>query len=103
MRTLRVLVPVILLSLVLSACGGGSAPAAWAASVCAALTPWRAEIGSLTERTQQQMDVATTPAQAKENLVQMLGGAEQASERARAQIAAAGVPDVDDGERIATS
>lgn len=103
MRTPRALVPLLLLGLVLAACGNRPAPAAWAASVCAALTPWRAEISSLTERTQRQMEAATTPAQAKENLVRLLEGAEAASEAARARVAAAGVPDVDNGEEISRS
>lgn len=103
MRTPRVLVAVLLLGLVLAACGNRPAPAAWAASVCAALTPWRAEISALTERTQRQMAAATTPAQAKENLVRLLSGAEEASEAARARVAAAGVPDVDNGEEVSRS
>lgn len=103
MRTLRALVSVVVLSFLLGACGGGPAPAAWAASVCAALSPWRAEIGSLTERAQRQMDAATTPAQAKENLVRMFAGAESASENARAHVAEAGIPDVEGGETIAKS
>lgn len=105
MRTPRALVPLLLLGplLLLAACGGGPSPAAWATSVCAALTPWRSEIGSLTQRAQAQMDAATTPAQAKENLVRLLAGAEQASETARSLVAEAGVPDVDGGEAVAHS
>jgi hypothetical protein len=103
MRTPRALVSLLLLGLLLGACGGGPSPAAWATSVCAALTPWRNEIGSLTQRAQAQMDAATTPAQAKENLVRLLGGAEQASETARTKVSAAGAPDVDDGETVANS
>lgn len=91
----------LLLSLVLGACGGGMAPGAWAASVCQALGPWRTDISSLTERASQQMAAATTPAQAKENLVRLLTGAEQATETARAKVEAAGVPDVDGGQAIA--
>jgi hypothetical protein len=83
-------------------CGGGRpAPRVWAAAVCKALSPWRAQIGDLTSSTQQQMTARTTPAQAKENLVRLLGGAEAASETARASVAGAGVPDVDGGDRVA--
>jgi hypothetical protein len=103
MRTPRALLPLLLLGLLLGACAGGPSPHAWATSVCAALTPWRSEIGSLTQRAQAQMDAATTPRQAKENLVRLLGGAERASEAARAQVSAAGVPDVDGGEAVANS
>jgi len=84
-----------------SACSSAPGPRAWAASVCTALSPWRSEIGTLTARTQQQMAAATTPAQAKENLVRLFGGAESASEKARASVARAGVPDVDHGKQVA--
>ncbi|RGC68309.1 hypothetical protein C5N14_13845 [Micromonospora sp. MW-13] len=88
------------LVLTLTACGGGPSPRAWAASVCEALTPWRAEINKLTSSTQQQMTAKTTPAQAKENLVRLFGGAEQASETARRKVDEAGVPETDHGEEI---
>jgi hypothetical protein len=89
------------LVLVLGACGGGPTPQAWAAAVCDALAPWRAEISNLTSSTQQQMTAQTTPAQAQENLVRLLGGAEQASETARKKVADAGVPDAKQGEAVA--
>ena len=94
--------PVILFALLLTvaACGSGPSAPIWAASVCEALTPWRTEISSLTRSTQQQMTAQTTPAQAKENLVRLMGGAEQASETARRAVQQAGVPDVDGGERV---
>ncbi|HET6214520.1 MAG TPA: hypothetical protein VFE14_16760 [Micromonosporaceae bacterium] len=101
MRTPRALVPVVLLGLLLGGCGGGPDANAWAATVCTALAPWRTEIGSLTERARKQLAAATTPAQAKENLVRLLGGAQEASETARAKVAAAGVPDVDGGDAVA--
>jgi hypothetical protein len=47
------------------------------------------------------MTAETTPAQAKENLVRLVSGAESASETARAKVAKAGVPDVHDGEQVA--
>ena len=100
--------PTLLLSLLvlcasLVACSSASGPRVWAASVCTALAPWRTEIGTLTTRTQQQMTAATTPAQAKENLMRLFGGAESASEKARAGVQQAGVPDVDRGEQVAES
>ncbi|MER7455665.1 hypothetical protein [Micromonospora sp. NPDC126480] len=81
-------------------CGGGPSAQAWAASVCSALTPWRAEISKLTSSTDQQMTAQTTPAQAKENLVRLFGGAEQASETARRKVEEAGVPDAEQGEEV---
>ncbi|HEU4425324.1 MAG TPA: hypothetical protein VFR67_22560 [Pilimelia sp.] len=82
-------------------CASGPTPRAWAASVCEALGPWRAEIGSLTARTREQMTAATTPAQAKENLVRLFGGAQAASETARSRVEQAGVPDTDGGDAVA--
>ncbi|SCL24646.1 hypothetical protein GA0070616_2955 [Micromonospora nigra] len=91
----------VLATLVLLAgCGDGPSPRAWAASVCSALTPWRAEISKLTRSTDEQMTAQTTPAQAKENLVRMFAGAEQASETARRSIEQAGVPETEHGEEI---
>ncbi|PZV96338.1 hypothetical protein SAMN05443287_106172 [Micromonospora phaseoli] len=89
------------LVLLVAACGSsGPSPRAWAASVCSALTPWRAEISKLTSSTNQQMTAQTTPAQAKENLVRLFGGAEQASETAREKVEQAGVPEVEHGEEV---
>ncbi|MEO3923909.1 hypothetical protein ACQEVC_11780 [Plantactinospora sp. CA-294935] len=88
------------IALLLGGCAGGPTPQAWAAAVCAALAPWRAEIGTLTRSTQQQMTAQTSPAQAKENLVRLLRGAEQASETARQKVEAAGVPDTEKGEAV---
>jgi hypothetical protein len=93
----------LLLGLALAGCSGGPAPRAWAAAVCTALSPWRAEIGTLTSRTQLQMKAATSPGQAKENLVRLFGGAEAASEKARAGVEDAGVPEVEHGDEVASS
>jgi hypothetical protein len=92
----------VVLGFVLTGCsGGGPAPRAWAASVCRVLSPWRTEIATLATRVQQQMTAKTTAVQAKENLVRLFGGAEKASESARAGVQRAGVPDVDHGDRVA--
>ena len=103
MRPARPLSVMLLFALVLSlaACSGAPGPRAWAASVCTALTPWRTEIGSLTSRAQQQITVNTTPGQAKENLTRLFAGAQDASEKARAGVVKAGVPDVHNGKQIA--
>jgi hypothetical protein len=90
------------LLLLLGACASGPTPQVWAASVCAALGPWRTEISRLTSSTQQQMTAKTTPSQAKENLVRLLGGAEQATETARNKVEQAGVPDVQKGDAVAS-
>ena len=103
MRPARPLIVVSLLVLcaTLLGCTSAAGPRVWAAAVCAALDPWRAEISTLTTRTQQQMTAATTPAQAKENLVRLFAGAESASELAREGVERAGVPDVEQGEQVA--
>jgi hypothetical protein len=85
----------------LAGCADGPSARAWAASVCAALTPWQAEISNLSHSTRQQMTAQTTPAQAKENLVRLLSGAETATETARRKVLEAGVPDVERGEAVA--
>ncbi len=84
----------------ITGCGGGPSPGAWAASVCSALTPWRAEIRKLTSSTDQQMTAQTSPAQAKENLVRLFDGAARASEMARRRVEQAGVPDVEQGAEV---
>lgn len=82
-------------------CGGGTEAKTWAKSVCTALTPWRAEIADLTAKAQQQLSVAKTAAQTKTNVVALLSGAEESSEKARKGVVDAGVPDVDGGAEIA--
>jgi predicted lipid-binding transport protein (Tim44 family) len=79
----------------------GVKPATWAKAVCSALSPWRAQLAALTEQTQGQLTSTTTPVQAKQNLVGLLGGAEAASEAARRRVVEAGTPQVDGGEDIA--
>lgn len=96
----KLTVVVATLVLVVAGCGGGPSPRAWAASVCSALTPWRAEISKLTSSTNQQMTAQTTPAQAKETLVRLFGGAEQASETARRKVEQAGVPEAEHGAEV---
>lgn len=98
--TVRFTALIGMLVLLAGACGGGPGPRVWTASVCEALTPWRAEISNLARSTQQQMTAKTTPAQAKENLVRLMGGAERASETARQAVQQAGVPDVEHGETV---
>jgi hypothetical protein len=111
MPRVRVLL-LALLALLAAACGhdgdntsddrGDVAAATWAERVCGALGPWRGEIDALMTRAQQRMDGATNADQAKSGLLELLGGAEQASEQARAKVAAAGVPDAANGKLAAT-
>ena len=87
----RALAPVLLAALVLTGCGGGGVPhRAWTTSVCQTLAPWRDRITALNGQ-----------AQTRASLMSLLDGARQATEDARAKVAAAGVPDVADGPTIA--
>ena len=64
----------------------------WAASVCTALDPWRAEIDALTTQAQTAIGPDTTPVQTREELVKLLDGAAAASETARAAVESAPEP-----------
>ena len=98
----RALAPVLLAALVLTGCGGGGVPhRAWTTSVCQTLAPWRDRITALNGQAAAQMKAAKTPAQTRASLMSLLDGARQATEDARAKVAAAGVPDVADGPTIA--
>lgn len=65
---------------------------AWAASVCTALDPWRAEIDALTTQAQSAIGPDTTPEETKTELVKLLDGAAAASEKARTAVESAPVP-----------
>lgn len=104
----RVRVLVVVAVLALAGCGGdgagdrGSVAAAtWAGAVCSALGPWRTEIETLLTRAQQRMDSAGNAEQAKTGLLELLGGAESASEQARSKVVAAGEPDAENGKGAA--
>jgi hypothetical protein len=102
MRAVRLLAAALLLCPLAAGCGDdGVEPKTWVKSVCTTLAPWRAAIDDLTSKTNQQLQAATTPAQAKTNIVELLTGAEAASERARAGVQGAGVPAVDGGKGVA--
>jgi hypothetical protein len=84
-----------------AACTGGVAPSRWADQVCGALIPWRTTVAQLNGEAQQKVAAATTPAQTRDGLVELLSGAQTASETARAAVVAAGTPDVDGGADVA--
>ncbi len=81
-------------------CGGSVAPRTWVTTVCQALAPWRATIAQLNGAAQTAMATARTPGDTRDHLLALLAGAQRASERARATVDAAGVPDVDGGAEI---
>lgn len=108
MRAVRIFLTITVIMVATAACGddksagrGSVAAATWAGAVCSALGPWRTEIDSLMTKAQQRMDSASNAAQAKTGLLELLGGAENASEQARAKVAAAGEPDAENGKKAA--
>lgn len=74
----------------------------WANSVCEALLPWMDEIDTLTGAASVAMTPDSSPGEAKNELLELLSGAADASREARDAVIAAGVPDVDNGQAIAT-
>lgn len=98
----RALVAVLVVACLSSAAGCGSAvaPRTWVTSVCQSLQPWRAAISNLNTTAQTQMASAKTPADTRTHVLALLNGARAASEKARADVAAAGAPDVDGGADI---
>jgi hypothetical protein len=98
----RALAALLLLGFAVTGCGTSAVPhRTWVTTVCQALGPWRDQLTALNGQAAEQMKSATTPAQTRENLLRLLDGARQASEDARAKVAAAGMPDVPDGAAIA--
>ena len=93
---------VALVVALVAGCSSGVEPRRWSRSVCAALTPWRTQISSLTSQAKEQITGGSTPRQAKESLVVLLGGVEAASEDARRAVAEAGTPDVPNGDQVAS-
>jgi hypothetical protein len=85
----------------LAACSGGTPPDEWAGRVCAAMTPWRGQIDDLNASAQRQVSAAASPAATRAGLLELLAGAERATESARVAVAAAGTPDVEGGEEVA--
>jgi hypothetical protein len=98
----RTAVCAVALAVLVAGCGAdGVEPDRWAAEVCRVLKPWSETIASLTRDTQAEMSRAVSAERAKSSIVELLRGAEKASEQARQGVADANVPAVDDGERIA--
>lgn len=89
------------LALVVAGCGRSVPAPQWAAKACSTLIPWRGQITDLNHQAQQRLATATTPDQTRDQLVALLDGAEQATEAARASLAAAGAPDIDGGADLA--
>lgn len=106
MRSDRFLVPMAIVVAAatvttVSGCGPATvAPGKWSAEVCQSLAPWRAQITSLNATAQAEMATATTPQETRTHLLALLDGARKATGKARADVQAAGVPDVEGGAVI---
>jgi hypothetical protein len=100
MRRGLLAVPVVACVTLAAGCGGPVAPRTWVTTVCQSLTPWRATITQLNSTAQVEMATARTAQDTRAHVLSLLDGARQASERARAAVDAAGVPDVDGGAEI---
>jgi hypothetical protein len=100
MRRGLLAVPVVACVTLAAGCGGPVAPRTWVTSVCQSLAPWRTSISRLNSTAQVEMASARTPQDTRSRVLSLLDGAQQASERARAAVDAAGVPDVDGGAEI---
>ena len=85
----------------LGGCASGPDAQEWAGQVCRALEPWRSDIDDLTTEANAAMSPKSSPAQAKQDLEDLLSGAAEATDEARVDIVDAGVPDVESGESIA--
>ncbi len=79
----------------------GVPPREWAVAVCAALRPWTDQIATLTRQAQERLAAAAGPDEARASVLELLDGARQASATARDRVAAAGIPDIEQGERVA--
>jgi len=98
----RTAAPVLAVLVLLAGCGSDGVPAkTWATHVCQALKPWSGTITKLTRQTQTQMQKVSTPDAAKVTLIDLLDSETKATDKARDRLLAAGVPDVDDGKKIA--
>lgn len=88
---------------VTAACGspGTVPPDEWAGSVCRAVRPWSAEIQRLQGAARRQIDGRSDARGTKTELITLFSGMAEATDVALGRIRGAGVPDVDDGDRIA--
>ncbi len=92
----------LLVTMLLGGCGSAPTAREWAGHVCAALTPFRQRIADLNVQAQQRISTTSTPAETKASLLDLLQGGQDASETARTAVVAAGTPDVDGGEEVAS-
>lgn len=106
----RVITLLIVLLVLAAACSNESKAAAtktparqWARQVCVAVLPMKAEIGRLQQNVSGKITATTDPATTKRELVTLFGSGAELAEHAWREVTKAGIPDVADGDKIATT
>ena len=94
-------------ALLLAGCGGSSAsskasPSAYLKSVCGAVGDWVAAVKARESRLVEQLPGSPTPIQGRRLLQSFIAEAVSATAQARSKISAAGVPDVNEGQHVAS-
>lgn len=87
-------------------CGGGGTKTvgadAYAGSVCKALGTWQQHLGEASAILAQKTNTATSLRRVRAQFVAFFGGAIVETDKMLAAVADAGVPDVNDGDKVAT-
>ena len=73
----------------------------WAKDVCETVRPWAGTIQTAVTNTQKTLSKSSQPKVVKPQLTQLFFGAANSTDTAIAGVTDAGVPDVDNGEKIA--
>jgi hypothetical protein len=101
-RTVAVATLGVTLVVPLAACGSdGAPPKDWAKSVCLAVKPWSTRIEASVTQARTKITAGADPVQTKTELVTLFRDAEKASADAIAKVQKAGVPDADNGAKVA--
>jgi hypothetical protein len=87
-------------SLLLAGCGGGTSPEDYAAAICNSGADWVDALQAQADQLQSQVEGAT-PEEAKQQLVDFLDGTIDETDELLNEIEEAGDPDVDNGEAFA--
>lgn len=97
---------VVSAALLLGACGGGGGgneAEAYASSVCKAFSTWVQDISGRNQQLTSSLSAQSTPQEGKEQLQIFLDSVIQDTDKLLGSIDAAGVPDVDGGDRAAAA
>jgi hypothetical protein len=104
-RAVRSAVTTVLAALALVGCGGSSGvkPATYAKSICMAITSWRNEVQNATAHFESTFPRSSSLVVAKQRLDAFVAALLRAAVSGITTTRAAGFPDVNGGQRIATS